>query len=122
MMGIQIRQLDSTEADFKSKLSAVLAFEASEDEAIDRAAATILADIKSRGDVAVLEYTNRFDRLTATSVAALEVSQAELQAALAALPEARRVALQTVYVPITHAKRQSVVQMVSVIQKRMALY
>jgi histidinol dehydrogenase len=95
MMGIQIRQLDSTEADFKSKLSAVLAFEASEDEAIDRAAATILADIKSRGDVAVLEYTNRFDRLTATSVAALEVSQAELQAALAALPEARRVALQT---------------------------
>lgn len=95
MMSMRIRKLDSTDAGFKPALSAVLAFEASEDEAIDRAAATILADIKARGDVAVLEYTNRFDRTTATSVAALEVSQAELAAALEALPAARRTALQT---------------------------
>ena len=65
---------------------AVLAFEASEDEAIDRAAAAILADVKSRGDTAVLEYTNKFDRLTATSIHALEIPRAEL---LAALPPAQ---------------------------------
>jgi histidinol dehydrogenase len=94
-MTIRIRQLDSTNDGFRQALSAVLAFEASEDEAIDRAAATILADIKTRGDAAVLEYTNRFDRVGAQSVAALEVSQADLAAALASLPEARRVALQT---------------------------
>ena len=94
-MSIAIRKLDSTEADFRQKLSAVLAFEASEDEAIDRAAASILADVKARGDAAVLEYTARFDRLNASSVAALEISQADLQQALAQLPQARRAALQT---------------------------
>ena len=93
-MSVQIRQLDSTDADFNAKLMVVLAFEASEDEAIDRAAASILADVKARGDAAVLEYTNKFDRLPATDMAALEIPRAELQAALAGLPEARRNALQ----------------------------
>ncbi len=93
-MSVQIRQLDSTDADFNAKLMAVLAFEASEDEAIDRAAAAILADVKARGDAAVLEYTNKFDRLSGASVAALEIPRAELQAALAGLPDARRLALQ----------------------------
>jgi histidinol dehydrogenase len=54
-MSIQIRKLDSADPDFKAKLAAVLAFEASEDEAIDQAAARILADVKARGDAAVLE-------------------------------------------------------------------
>ncbi len=94
-MGIAIRKLDSTEPGFKKKLSAVLAFEASEDEAIDRAAAEILAAVKTRGDAAVLEYTQRFDRLPAQSVAALEIGQDELQQALAGLPVTRRAALQT---------------------------
>lgn len=94
-MGITLRKLDSSEVDFEQKLSAVLAFEASEDEAIDRAAAAILADVKARGDVAVLEYTKRFDRLNVASVATLEIGQAELQQALDGLPAARRVALQT---------------------------
>ncbi|WP_075255517.1 histidinol dehydrogenase [Herbaspirillum camelliae] len=94
-MSIAIRKLDSAAAGFREQLSAVLAFEASEDEAIDRAAATILADVKARGDAAVLEYTQRFDRLQAASVAALEIGKDALQAALAGLPEARRHALQT---------------------------
>jgi len=93
-MSVPIRQLDSTDADFNAKLLAVLAFEASEDEAIDRAAAAILADVKARGDAAVLEYTNKFDRLSATSMAALEIPRADLQAALDGLPEAQRMALQ----------------------------
>jgi histidinol dehydrogenase len=92
---IAIRKLDSAAADFKAQLSSVLAFEASEDEAIDRAAAGILADVKARGDQAVLEYTNRFDKLDAGSVAALEIGHAEMQAALAGLSPVRREALQT---------------------------
>ena len=92
---IQIRKLDSAAADFNAQLSAVLAFEASEDEAIDRAAAQILADVKARGDAAVLEYTNRFDKLDASSVAGLEIGQEELRAALNSLAPARRAALQT---------------------------
>ncbi|RJG00146.1 histidinol dehydrogenase [Noviherbaspirillum saxi] len=94
-MTIQIRKLDSTAADFKTRLSAVLAFEASEDEAIDRAAAQILADVKARGDAAVLEYTNRFDKLDAQTIGSLEIGKEELQAALDGLAPARRAALQT---------------------------
>ncbi len=92
---VRIRKLDSSAQDFRSQLAAVLAFEASEDEAIDRAAAQILADVKARGDAAVLDYTTRFDKLAASSVAALEIGQAELRAALDRLPPARRAALQT---------------------------
>jgi histidinol dehydrogenase len=93
-MAIHIRKLDSGSADFKAQLSSVLAFEAGEDEAIDRAAAQILADVKARGDAAVLEYTNRFDRLKANSVAMLEIGRDELQVALGQLAPARRAALQ----------------------------
>jgi histidinol dehydrogenase len=93
-MPVQIRKLDSTDADFNAQLRAVLAFEAAEDDAIDRAAAAILADVKTRGDAAVLEYTNRYDQLDAASVSALEIRQDELHAALAGLEPARREALQ----------------------------
>ena len=94
-MTINIRKLDSTTPDFRTQLSALLAFEASADEAIEKAVAGILVDVKARGDAAVLEYTNRFDRLDASSVAELEIGQAELQAALASLPPARRAALES---------------------------
>ena len=93
-MPVQLRKLDSTDADFNAQLRAVLAFEAAEDDAIDRAAAAILADVKTRGDAAVLEYTNRFDQLDAASVSALEIRQDELHAALAGLEPSRREALQ----------------------------
>ena len=92
---ITIRKLDSTASDFRPQLAAVLAFEAGEDDAIDRAAAQILADVKARGDAAVLDYTNRFDKLAASSVAGLEIGQDELRIALNNLPPARRTALQT---------------------------
>lgn len=93
-MSVVIRQLDSTERDFHQKLMAVLAFEASEDEAIDRVAADIIAQVRQRGDAALLDYTNKFDRLNASSIQALEIPRAERQAALAGLPEPRRHALQ----------------------------
>ncbi len=91
---VSIRKLDSTAADFRTTLSALLAFDAESDAAIEQAVAGILADVKVRGDAAVLEYTQRFDRLPIESLAALEIGQAEMQAALAALPAARRSALE----------------------------
>lgn len=93
-MSVEIRKLNSSDKDFREQLMAVLAFEASEDEAIDRAAASILADVRQRGDVAVLDYTNKFDRLSVTGMAALEISRAELRAALDGLSFERRTALQ----------------------------
>ena len=93
-MSIAIRKLDAEKLDFRAQLSTVLAFEASEDEAIEQAVASILADVKLRGDAAVLEYTNRFDRLSADNLGMLEIGEQELQAALAQLAPQRRHALQ----------------------------
>jgi histidinol dehydrogenase len=96
-MSIQVRKLDSTDSDFQKQLTTLLAFEAETDDAIESAVAKILADVKARGDAAVLEYTVKFDRIPggASSMAAFDVKQAELDEALASLPEAQRAALQT---------------------------
>jgi len=96
-MQIQVRKLDCAADGFKQQLTKLLAFEAETDDAIESAVARILADVKARGDAAVLEYTNKFDRIPggAASMAAFDLTQDELQAALDALPQAQRAALQT---------------------------
>ena len=63
-----IRRFSSRDADFTARLDALLAFEAAQDDAIERTVAAILADVKARGDAAVLEYTQRFDRVPAASL------------------------------------------------------
>ena len=96
-MPIQIRKLDSSQEGFQQSLDTLLAFEEGTDAAIETSVAKILADVKARGDAAVLEYTNRFDRIPhggAAEMAAFDISQAELQAALNGLPSAQREALQ----------------------------
>ncbi|MDZ5637210.1 MULTISPECIES: histidinol dehydrogenase [unclassified Janthinobacterium] len=96
-MPIQIRKLDSSQDGFQQSLDTLLAFEAGTDAAIETSVAKILADVKTRGDAAVLEYTNLFDRIPhggAAEMAAFDISQAELQAALNGLPSAQREALQ----------------------------
>ena len=95
-MSLQIRKLDSAQPDFKQRLDTLLAFEASTDEAIEQSVASILHEVKTRGDAAVLEYTNRFDRIPggATSMAHFDISESELHVALEALPAVQRVALQ----------------------------
>jgi len=91
---INIKRLSSGDADFTARLDALLAFEGAQDEAVDWTVAAILSDVKARGDAAVIEYTNRFDRLSATSMAQLELSQDELHKALAGLPAVQRSALE----------------------------
>lgn len=91
---MNIKRFSTTEADFDSKLKALLAFETAQDDKVDQVVANILRDVRVRGDAAVLEYTRRFDLLDAASLSALEISQAELQAALEGLPADRREALR----------------------------
>lgn len=93
-MSLQIRKLSTQSSDFQSQLSEVLAFDSNEDQAIETAAMTILADVKARGDAAVIEYTNRFDRLDAQNMSALEISLDACHAMLKTLPSEQREALQ----------------------------
>ena len=85
-----VRRLATTQADFEAQFAA-LRWSAENDAAVDATVAAILADVRERGDAAVLACTARFDGLDAASVAALEVSKDELAAALATItPEQRR--------------------------------
>ncbi len=93
-MSVNIRKLSTLDTGFNDQLHALLAFETAQDDNIDTVVANILKDVKTRGDAAVLEYTNRFDKTGAMSIAALEISQQELAAALNGLPVAQREALE----------------------------
>ena len=95
-MTLQARpaRLSTVDASFESDFKARLHWSAEADAAIEERVAAILADVQLRGDAAVLDYTQRFDGLTAASVQALELTQAELKAAFEGLPAAQRTALQ----------------------------
>jgi histidinol dehydrogenase len=87
-------RLSTADPEFESKFKALQHWSADTDAAIEQRVADILADVQKRGDAAVLDYTARFDGLTANSVAELEMSQADFKAAFDGLPEAQRLALQ----------------------------
>ena len=89
------RRLSSADAGFERALEALLAFEAAQDEKVERATAEILDDVRQRGDAALLEYTARFDRWRPADAQALVVAAGEAHATLHSLPAAERDALQT---------------------------
>ncbi|WP_298835372.1 histidinol dehydrogenase [uncultured Piscinibacter sp.] len=93
-MTVAIRHLDTASADFETEFARVLHWSAETDAAIEGRVADILADVEQRGDAAVLEYTQRFDGLAASSMAQLEITQAELKVALAQITPAQRSALE----------------------------
>jgi len=92
---MNIRRLSTQDNSFESELKALLAFETAQDDTVDTVVAIILKDVKARGDTAVLEYTNRFDKTNVTNIAELEIGKAELVHALNTLPANQREALQT---------------------------
>ena len=87
-------RLVTTDSNFEADFQARLHVSHQDDAAVDKVVADILADVKQRGDAAVLEYTNRFDRLSATSVKSLELTQGELKTAFESIPSIQRDALQ----------------------------
>src|SRR3990167_3163391 len=93
-MTVQIRHLATSQPDFDAAFQKVLHWSAETDGAIEQRVADILADVRARGDAAVLEYTARFDGLAASGMADLELTQADFNAAFDGLPAAQREALQ----------------------------
>ncbi len=87
-------RLSTASPNFEADLKARLHWSADTDAAIEQRVADILADVKLRGDTAVMEYTERFDGLKATDMSALEMTQAELKAAFDGLPAVQRTALE----------------------------
>ncbi len=87
-------RLSTAQADFETLFQQRLHWSADTDTAIEQRVADILADVKARGDAAVLDYTARFDGLQAASMDDLELHQADFKAAFDRLPEAQKRALQ----------------------------
>jgi len=93
-MTLAIRRLDSAAPGFVTQLRQLLAYSEETDEGVERAAQAILADVRTRGDAAVLEYTQRFDGIEARSMDQLRIPVESTHAALAALPASQRAALE----------------------------
>lgn len=91
---IEIKRLNSSQDDFNQQLTALLAWERVSDETVFDAVQEILAAVRERGDTAVVEYTNRFDRLQAQSMAELEIPTSDLESARDNLPADQREALE----------------------------
>ena len=78
---IQVKRLNSQDAGFKETLLSSLSLPMEDDEAIDAAVVKILAEVKAKGDTAVLAFTKQFDRLNVESVSQLEITPQEIELA-----------------------------------------
>src|SRR5690554_3911010 len=93
-MNGRITRLTRTQSGFDSVLAKLLAWDDSVDHQVNASVRHILREVKSRGDAAVLEFTEKFDRLKVSSMAELEMDKRRLQEALERIPQDQRVALE----------------------------
>lgn len=92
-MSISIRRFRSDQADFSQQMDELLAWDSVSDASVQETVTNIVNDVRARGDDAVIEYTNRFDRMSVSSMVDLELTQKQLQDALDGLDDAKRNAL-----------------------------
>jgi len=90
-----ISRLSTSDDAFNHRLDALLDWEGVSDKAVQARVEEILASVKQRGDAAVVEATNRFDRLAATSMDELQLTPEQLKRAFDNLPAEQREALSS---------------------------
>jgi len=95
MSDLNITKLDASSAGFDQQLQQLLAWDESDDRDIHQRVLDIIADVRKRGDKAVIDYTNRFDHRTITQAGELELSKETLKSAWEKLPVDKKQALQT---------------------------
>ena len=105
---MNIRKLSSRSAGFNAELDKLLAFETTADEKLEATVTGILADVRKRGDAAVLEYTRKFDRLPLANAVAMELSREELRVAFDGLPAEQSSALKHAAQRVTDYHRKQV--------------
>ncbi|MBE0439882.1 MAG: histidinol dehydrogenase [Gammaproteobacteria bacterium] len=92
---IDIKQLSTADTNFWSQLGTLLAWEGVSDAQVSDTVKSILSDVKARGDEAVLDYSRRFDRVQAQTIADLEIPLSRAHQALESIPLAQRQALES---------------------------
>lgn len=91
---VKIQRLNADADNFSEQLSGLLAWEAVSDTQVEHTVRNIIADVRQRGDAAIIEYTNRFDRRDVAAFQELELSQQQLNDALNEIPAEQRDALE----------------------------
>jgi histidinol dehydrogenase len=89
-----IKRLSTASPTFQKELEAVLAWDAAADARVNETVRDIIANVRTQGDSALLEYTRRFDSVSVAQASGLEISIERLQQALAAIPGDQRQALE----------------------------
>jgi len=89
-----ITRLDTTGNDFDAHLERLVSFDSEEDREVERVTHDIIADIRHRGDTALLEYTNRFDRRQVTNINDLILPASRLEDAYTTIDSRQRSALE----------------------------
>lgn len=89
-----ITRLDASQSDFNQRLDQLLAWESVSDTRVAAVVDDVLHQVKTRGDAAVVEFTNKFDRRAAQSVNDFVVTPAQLQHALTQISSEQRAALE----------------------------
>jgi len=91
---IEISQLNSKQDDFWQQLDQAMAWDSASDERVFNTVKDIIGDVRKRGDAAIVDYTNKFDRLNVGSISDLEIAPAQLQASLNKISAQQREALE----------------------------
>ena len=89
-------RLDSADPDFEQRFQHLLEGKRESSQDVGDVVSAIIADVRARGDAALVDYTNRFDR-THFSAADLRIPEAEIEAASARVTDEVRAALQTAH-------------------------
>ena len=95
MTDLSIQRLDASEADFLPALDQLIAWDMVSDSAVETTVAEILQQVRSRGDAALIEYSNRFDRRNCSSIDEFCLQADQLQQALESIDAETRSALET---------------------------
>jgi len=99
---INIKQLSYADVDFDARLDQLLAWENVSDSSVGQVVDEVLAAIRRRGDQALVDYTNRFDRRQVSNVAELSISTEALQQALESIADVERQSLHIAAERIRH--------------------
>jgi histidinol dehydrogenase len=92
-MATIVTRLDASQRDFNERLDQLLAWESVSDKQVAAVVDDILQQVKVRGDAALIDYTNRFDRRSVTNITDLVITAEQLQIALAQITPEQRTAL-----------------------------
>ncbi len=91
---MQIKRLNIADSDFWQQLERMLAWEEVSDSKVNATVEDIINSVRKQGDAAVVEYSNRFDAMSASSMQDLEISKDQLTASLEKIPAQQRQALE----------------------------